>query len=129
MTDKQESHDSYDMFLGALDVLNKSMENFRDKPVLKDLLALVDGQTAGRKFGVAVYADDPEKPFDYYTIRLHNKRFEMVSRGKDAPDIDWKVSTEFLQDINDNPQDYISNPLKFDLDWLKHRLSDAAQGG
>lgn len=126
MTDKRESHDSYDMFLGALDVLNKSMENFRDKPVLKDLLALVDGQTAGRKFGVAVYADDPEKPFDYYTIRLHNKRFEMVSRGKDAPDIDWKVSTEFLQDINDNPQDYISNPLKFDLDWLKHRLSDAA---
>lgn len=126
MTDKQESHDSYDMFLGALDVLNKSMDNFRDKPVLKDLLALVDGQTAGRKFGVAVYADDPEKPFDYYTIRLHNKRFEMVSRGKDAPDIDWKVSTEFLQDINDNPQDYISNPLKFDLDWLKHRLSDAA---
>ena len=126
MTSNRESHDSYDMFMGALDVLNKSMENFRDKPVVKDIFSLIDDQSAGRKFGVAIYADDPEQPFDYFTIRLHNKRFEIVSRGKDAPDIDWKVSTRYLDDINKNSEDYISNPLKFDLDWLKHRLSDAA---
>jgi len=126
MTSKRESHDSYDMFMGALDVLNQSLENFRDKPVLKEILSLIDDQSAGRKFGVAIYAEDPEKPFDYYTIRLHNKRFEIVSRGKDAPDIDWKVSTDYLEDINSNSGDYIKNPLKFDLDWLKHRLSDAA---
>lgn len=126
MTSKRESHDSYDMFTGALDVLNEAMENLRDKPLLKEILSLVDGQAAGRKFGVAIYADNPDKPFDYYTIRLHNKRFEIASRGKDAPDIDWKVSIDYLKDINSNPQDYISNPLKLDLEWLKTRLSDAA---
>jgi hypothetical protein len=126
MTSNRESHDSYDMFMGALDVLNESIENFRDKPVLKEIFSLIDDQAAGRKFGVAIYADDPEKPFDYFTIRLHNKRFEIASRGKDTPDIDWKVSTSYLEDINENAGDYISNPLKFDLDWLKHRLSDAA---
>jgi hypothetical protein len=126
MSSKRESHDSYAMFTGALDVLNDAMKNLREKPVVKDVLSLVDDQTAGRKFGVAIYASDPENPFDYYTIRLHNQRFEMVSRGKDAPDIDWKVSTDYLEDINSNPDDYISNPLKLDLDWIKTRLSDAA---
>ena len=32
----------------------------------------------------------------------------------------------YLRDINDNPQEYVSNPLKLDFDWLKHRLRDAA---
>ncbi len=126
MTTEREGHDSYKMLMGALDVLNEAMDKYRDKPIIRDIMSLVDEQAAGRKFGVAVYDNDPDKPFDYYTIRLHNKRMELVSRGKDSPDIDWKVSMEYLKDVNEDPDAYISNPLKLDLDWLKHRLSDAA---
>jgi len=126
MTSERSKQDTYQLFLGSLDVINNAMEKYRDKPVIKDILSLVDNQTAGRKFGVAVYKNDPSEPFDYFTIRLHNQQLELVSRGKDAPDIDWKVSMDYLEDINENPDDYISNPLKLDIDWLKHRLRDAA---
>ncbi|MCB1841593.1 MAG: hypothetical protein KDI09_01405 [Halioglobus sp.] len=126
-TTKQEGNtDSYSLFLGALDVINEALSSLRDKPLIKDIMSLMDKQTAGEKFGVEIYTDNPDTPHDYYTVRANNQRLELVSRGKDAPSIDWKVSTEYLQDINENPQKYIDNPLKLDIDWLKHRLSDAA---
>ena len=120
------SNDSYALFLGALEVINDALVSLRDKPLIKDIVSMMDKQAAGRKFGVAVYSSDPDAPHDYYTIRANNQRLELVSRGKDAPDIDWKVSTDYLRDINENPQKYIDKPLKLDIDWLKHRLQDAA---
>ena len=33
---------------------------------------------------------------------------------------------EYLQSIVDDPQKYVDNPTKLDLDWLKYRLPDAA---
>lgn len=126
MASEQAGKDSYDLFLGALDVMNEALENLRDKPLIKEIVSLMDKQAAGRKFGVAVYAEDPDTPHDYFTIRNHNGKLELVSRGKDAPDIDWKTSTDYLRDVNENPQAYIDNPLKLDIEWLKHRLQDAA---
>lgn len=120
------TNDSYDLFLGALDVINDALSAMRDKPLIKDIMSLMEKQAAGSKFGVEIYSDDPDAPHDYYTIRANKKRLELVSRGKDSPSIDWKVSTEYLRDINENPQKYIDNPLKLDIDWLKHRLQDAA---
>lgn len=126
MTTATTTDNSYELFMGALNVINDAMEKYRDTAIIKDILSLVDDQTAGRKFGVAVYKDEPDNPFDYFTVRLHNKKLELVSRGKDAPDIDWKVSMEYLQDINENSGDYIDNPLKLDIEWLLSRLRDAA---
>ncbi len=126
MSTAQTKHDSYDSFMNTLDVFNDAMDKLRDKPLIKDLMSLVDKQTAGRQFGIAVYGDNPDKPFDYYTVRLHNQRLELVSRGKDAPDLDWKVSIDYLEDVAENPEKYIDNPAKLDFEWLKHRLQDAA---
>ncbi len=123
---KQPTNDSYDLFLGALDVINDALSALRDKPVIKDIISLMDKQAAGSKFGVEIYSSDPDAPHDYYTIRANKQRLELVSRGKDSPSIDWKVSTDYLRDINENPQKYIDNPLKLDIDWLAHRLRDAA---
>ncbi len=126
MTTEREGRDSYKMLMGALDVFNDAMDKYRDKPVIKSLMELIDKQAEGKKFGVAVYDSDPDQPFDYFTLRLHNKRLELASRGKDSPDIDWKASIDYLEDVNDNADEYISNPLKLDFDWLKSRLKDAA---
>ncbi|PLW70667.1 hypothetical protein [Pseudohalioglobus lutimaris] len=126
MKNEQDNHDSYALIMGALDVFNAAMDKYREKPVIKNIVSLVDEQAEGRKLGVAVYADDPDSPFDYFTLRLHNKRLEFDSRGKDAPDVDWKVSTDYLESINADPEKYIDNPLKLDFDWLKNRLQDAA---
>jgi len=126
MTNTADSNDSYDLFMGALDVTNRAIDEMREKPVIKDLVGLMEKQASGRKFGVAVYSDDPDNVYDYYTVRVQNHTVQLVSRGKDTPDIDWKVSREYLKDVNDDPQAYIDNPLKLDLEWIKHRTSDAA---
>jgi len=125
MSTEDTSNDSYALFMGALDVINRALSELREKPLIKDIMSLLDKQAAGRKLGVAVYESDPDSPHDYYTIRPNNQRLELVARGKDTPDIDWKVSMDYLRDINDNPQAYIDKPLKLDIDWLKRRLQDA----
>ena len=126
MSKNSESNDSYDLFMGALDVTNEALDKLREKPLIKDLVKLMDKHAEGRKLGVAVYSDDPSKPHDYFTVRVHNQSLQLDSRGKDAPEIDWKVSTDYLKQINEDPQAFIDNPLKLDLEWLKSRLTDAA---
>jgi len=119
-------HDTYALFMGALDVSNKALDEMRDTPVIKNLLAMMEKQASGHHFGVAVYKDDASTPHDYFTVRVQNETIQLVAHGKETPDIDWKVSVEYLRDLNDKPQDYIENPLKLDFDWLAHRLRDAA---
>jgi hypothetical protein len=115
-------NDSYDLVMGTVDVLNQAVEKHRDTPVLGKLVDLMGRATSGQRFGVAVYKDDPDSPFDYYTLRFNQGRFEFVARGKDEPDVDWKVSQSYLQSVCANPQEYIDNPAKLDLDWLKSRF-------
>ncbi len=126
MNTSNTSKDSYDLFMGALDVTNQALDKLRDTPLFASLIKLMENQAAGRKFGVAIYSDEPDQPHDYYTVRANNHKIELVARGKDAPDIDWKVSRAYLQDLNDHPEDYIESPWKLDVEWLKHRLQDAA---
>ena len=60
------------------------------------------------------------------TIRLNNDEFELVSHGKQESEIAWKLSWDFLQQVVENPQEYIDHPEKFDWDWLKRRTGFAS---
>jgi len=126
MSTTTQGNDTYTLFMGALDVSNRALDELREAPVIKELLPMLEKQATGRKFGVAVYKDDPATPHDYYTVRVQNHMIQLDSHGKDAPEIDWKVSMDYLRNVNENPQAYIDNPLKLDFDWLRHRLRDAA---
>jgi hypothetical protein len=118
--------DIYELFTGALDVTNRSLEKNRDSGFFGALISAWDKFLDGHKAGVAIYDEDPSKPFDYFTIRYLNEKFEILSRGKSEHDTEWKVSRDYLQSIVDDPKKYIDNPAKLDLDWLKERLPDAA---
>jgi hypothetical protein len=120
------NRDIYDIFTKALDVTNQSLEKNRESGVFKPLIAAWDKFLDGHKAGVEIYDKDPKEPFDYFTIRYLNKKFEIVSRGKSEHDTEWKVSRDYLESIVDQPEKYIDNPAKLDLAWLKHRLPDAA---
>ena len=120
------SKDIYEVFTKALDVTNKSLEKNRDSGAFKPIIAAWDKVLEGHKAGVEIYEEDPAKPFDYFTIRYLNKKFEILSRGKSEHDTEWKVSREYLESVVNDPQKYIDNPAKLDIEWLKHRLPDAA---
>jgi hypothetical protein len=47
-----------------------------------------------------------------------------VQDATETPDAEegWKVNVSYLQQVVDNPQEYIDNPAKLDFDWLRDRL-------
>ena len=113
--------ESHALFMSALEVVNESLHENRDNPAICPLLKNGETALAEKHFGVALYRDNPEKPLDYFTLRLTGGRFELLAHGKEPPEIAWKVSNDFLRDIVDNPQDYRDDPAKLDLDWLRDR--------
>jgi len=117
-----DTENTYDLFMGYLDTVNEALDKHSDTPVIGQVLSLMEKAGSGKKFGAAIYKSDPQSPFDYFTVRLANGKFELDSRGKNEPDIDLRISQEFLINVNEDPQKYIDNPAKLDLDWLKTRV-------
>lgn len=117
--------DIYDLFTKALDVTNEALEENRDSAFYGMLISGMDKYLDGHKAGVAIYDDDPEQPFDYFTVRYLNGKFEILSRGKSEHDTEWSVSREYLTSVADNPETYIKHPAKLDIDWLRHLLPDS----
>lgn len=122
MTEMTRERDPYDLFMGYIDVVNKALKEHSDTPLVGEVLSLMTRLGEGRKFGAAIYKTDPEKPFDYFTVRLADGKVELDARGKREPDIAFRVSQDFLVKVNENPEDYVANPARLDIDWLKSRL-------
>ncbi len=113
--------DTYTNFMNALDVINRAIDENRDSIIYGKLFELGDKLLEGKKFGAEVYRDDPESPHDYFTVRWHNNKLELEARGKNSPDLAWKVSEDYLQDVSENPESYIKQPAKLDIQWLLSR--------
>jgi hypothetical protein len=116
------SADTNALFTSALNTINAALDAHADEMPFKQILAAADKVLADRNLGVAVYKDDPGSPHDYFTVRFRDKAFEVVSHGKQEPEIDGKVSTGYLAKLANEPERYIENPLQLDLDWLTSRL-------
>jgi hypothetical protein len=119
----EQEKDTYTVFMDTVDVINRVLEEQSDKPLLKHILDAAGSVAEGHEFGVAVYNEDPSKPHDYFTTRFRNGRVQLAARGKDSPDIAWKVAEDYLRDVSDNPQAYMDKPAKLDIEWLKTRFA------
>lgn len=109
-------------FSNALNVMNAALAEHRDDIPYKQILAGAEKLLKDRNLGVAIYEDDPSSPFDFFTIRFQEGNLQIVSRGKKEPDLTWKVSRRYLEDVAKNSDEYIKHPAKLDWDWLKSRL-------
>jgi hypothetical protein len=117
--------DIYDLFTEALDVTNRALDANRDSAFYGTLISGMDKYLDGHKAAVAVYDDDPQEPFDYFTVRYLNGKFEILARGKSEHDTEWRVSREYLDSVARNPDEYIEHPARLDIDWLRHLLPDS----
>jgi hypothetical protein len=102
------------------------MEEHKDSQFCRRFVSVSD--PADREYGVAVYDTDPSAPFDYFTLRFSEGRFELVSRATQAPAITWRVPRAYVERIVDDPEGFIEDPaglLGVDAEWLKSRLDIA----
>ena len=111
------------LFTDALLTMNAAIEANEDKLPYKLFFDASQKLDVDLTMGVAVYKDDPDTPHDYYTIGFHQNRLELIAHGKEKGiDIVWKVSEDYLEKLDADPQRYIDNPALMDWDWLKSRL-------
>lgn len=113
---------SYLRFVKALNILNAALEARRDMPAWRRFLGDCERELVGANLGVAVHNDDAEQPYDFYTIRLKDGVFVIVSRSVSSSDIAWRVSRELLDDLIARPGIYIDDPSRLDLAWLRRRI-------
>ena len=113
---------SYFRFVQALNILNAALEARRDMPAWRGFLSDCERELAGVNLGVAIYDQDPERPYDFYTIRLNEGVFVIVSRGVNSNEIAWRVSRSSLDDLVSRPAQYIDDPSRLDLTWLRRRM-------
>lgn len=109
-------------FTEALNVMNSALAENKNSTPYKQILSAAEKLMDDKKLGIAVYESDPSSPFDYFTVRFRNGSLELVSHGKQDPDIAWKVSQDYLEKVRSNPDEYIQHPAKLDWHWLKDRL-------
>jgi hypothetical protein len=110
------------LFTSALHVMNEALDKNRDKTPYKQIIDALDRAAEGERFGVAIYEDDPEAPFDFYTIAYRNGQLELVEHGKGDTAVNWKTPRSYLRELVDNRKEYIENPAKMDWDWVKARF-------
>lgn len=121
--------DRTELMTRVLNVMNRAIQEHKDNFPFKQMYNASESIIGGKNLGVAVYADDPDTPHDYFTIRWQGMQLELVSHGKQDPVIAWKVSESYLNQVANEPEQYIDNPLKLDWDWMKHRLGIAVTSG
>jgi len=115
--------DPYVLFNEALQVMNKAIIENSDRFPYGQIMRVSEKAVGDRRIGVAVYNRDVDAPYDFYTLALKNGRLELLSHGKEEPDITWKVSRDYLKEVADNEEKYIGHPERLDLDWLKSRFN------
>ena len=77
----------------------------------------------GQKFGIGIYKDNPMTPHDWFTIGWNDGNIEIIGHGKDDVTLSTKVKESYVKNVVKNPEPYVENPAKLDLDWLKSRLN------
>lgn len=116
------THDTATLVTEYLNVANAAIDAHRDETPYKQILSLTDKLADDHRFGIEVYRRGADGPHDYYTAEWNNGGLRYVSHGKEAPDVDFRVSEEHMQRVVDDAEEYIAHPAKIDLDWLKSRV-------
>lgn len=106
--------------------VNRSIENNRDRFPYKQLIEASRPMTEGLQMQVAVYKDEPSQPHDFFTLAWTGNELDMVGHGKDnGADVSWKVPVAHLEEVVTEPERFVREPAKLDLDWLGRRIGIA----
>ncbi len=114
--------DTKSLFLQYINTFNVSLTKHKETVIYKQILELGEKMLGDKIIGVEVYSDDASIPIDHYTIRLNAGTFDVVSHEQEESELVWKLKDTYLQNVIDNPHEYVDHPEKFEWDWLKSHL-------
>lgn len=114
------------LFTQYINIVNQAIGENRDRFPYAQALTAAEKMMGDKSINVAVYDQDPDQPHDYFTIKLDDGTFDLEQHGKGDGDVLWSVPNDHLKEVVDNPEPYLEEPAKLDLDWLQKRVSTVA---
>jgi hypothetical protein len=103
-------------------VLNRSLGENRDRFPYREILAASEKLFDDTGVAVGIYKDDPGAPHHWFTVDFAGGSFALREQGKGDADLNWRVRQAHMEEVVDNPEVFVRDPYKLDLDWLKKTL-------
>lgn len=107
------------LFTQYLNVVNRALGENRDSFPYRQILGASEKAFDDTTVAVGVYKDDAEHPHDWFTVDYSDGTFSLESHGKEDADLTWKMRESHLEEVVENPDEFVEHPYKLDLDWLK----------
>jgi len=116
-----------DLMLSAIDVWNRAIERHAGSFPYKQMIAAFDRLAGERRINAWVYDGEPTNIVGRYVLEYADKRFRLLLEPtEEQPGFVWKLSTDYLRSLEQDPEYYIERPERIDWDWLKSRLKIGA---
>ncbi|PIR38694.1 MAG: hypothetical protein COV35_05905 [Alphaproteobacteria bacterium CG11_big_fil_rev_8_21_14_0_20_39_49] len=107
-----------ELFNKYLDICNKALDRHKDKSPYKDILSSVHTIVDSNPIELAIYDDVPKGAF---SIQCKDMKLVFNGTPRDIKKA-WRFNLSYLKNVVERPDEYIENPDKLDMDWLKSRF-------
>lgn len=109
-------------------VVNYAIGQHRDEFTYPQILGAAERASVDLQAGAAVYKSDPDKPHDRFVLAWKDGKLELIDRGKQGDRRWWSFPRGHIEEGVEDPQPYLDDPMKLDLDWLTRRLGMGSAG-
>ncbi len=113
------------LFHRYMDVVNQAMDAHRTDAPYKQFLALGRRALGDQPITAWIYKDEPGTPHDAYTIVLGDDGFTVEERGSQDDTPRWRIPSDHMEAVVNDPATFIARPEKLQLDWLWKRVGIA----
>lgn len=107
-----------DLFTKYLEICNRALKENKDRFPFKQILGAAQSRSEKRKIKVCVIGNGANTK---YLINIHdNEIHASIYNHNDEKHYSglWNADQSYLEDVVNNPEDYIHNPAKLNWDWM-----------
>ncbi len=105
-----------ELFAQYVAVCNRALETHKDEFPYKQLWEMAQVALEKQPVSLAIYDDQLKAVYD---VLLHDNHLNIVAESHAQPSHVWHMNRHYLEQVVNNPDDYINNPAKIDWEWLK----------
>lgn len=121
-----------DLFKKYIDICNMALDKNKDRFPFNHILHGLKNENDAQSIRVKIM-NDREEPQFYLQLSEGKINYDLTSCqnmcgscNNDCPSKNsvWQVKESYLQDVTENPEEYIQNPAKLDWEWAKPDNND-----
>lgn len=108
-----------------LSVTNDSLERNADDAKVKPFIGAANKLLGNKQIAVGVEHTRDAGKTTWFTVGYDDGSFDLQSRAMDdEPDSDlkWVAKRDHMVEVVTNPEPYVDNPYRIDLDWLRKHV-------